>query len=518
VSAFGGGGGLAFELRDVFRVHSTPEGDAAALQGLSFSVAERELVAVLGPSGSGKSTLLRILAGLERPSAGAISVFGTEIARLPGRRLAAFRAATLGYLDQHYGRALAPELSARALVSLGLGLRGSSAASRLARADELLERVGLADKRGRRPGELSGGEQQRVALCAALAHRPRLLLADEPTGELDAASADLVYGLIAELVREHGCTTVMVSHDPRSERVADRVVRIRDGRLAEEWSREEGRGEAIVVGRGGWLRLPEELLRRAGIVDRAAARLTGDEVVLSAIPGGPAGATGTPALRPGPPTAGPVLAAVRSLEKGYAGTVVLRGLEADFRGGRLHAVTGPSGSGKTTLLHLLAGLELPDRGSVVVDGRELTTLDREGRASERRKGISYVGQQAGLVPHLSAFENVELALAVRGLGDARAAAFAALEEVGLAERARQRVSRLSQGERARAAIARAVVSRPRLLLADEPTSRLDSANALAVALLLARLARSTGMAVVCATHDPLVIDQADDVLELAQAS
>ena len=204
----------AIEVRDVFRVHSTPEGDAAALQGLSLAVDEGEVVAVLGPSGAGKSTLLRILAGVEQPSAGVVRVFGEEIGKLPSRRLADYRANLLGYVDQHYTRALAPELSARRLVALQLGLRGEREEVRLRRADELLERVGLGAKRDRRPGELSGGEQQRVALCAALAHRPRVFLADEPTGELDAATADQVYELVGDLVREHGCTTLLVSHDP----------------------------------------------------------------------------------------------------------------------------------------------------------------------------------------------------------------------------------------------------------------------------------------------------------------
>jgi len=508
----------AVELRDVFRVHSTPEGDAAALQGLSLAVREREVVTVLGPSGSGKSTLLRVVAGLERPSAGLVRVFGDDVAKLSARRLADYRSSRLGYADQHYARALAPELTARELVALQLGLRGSPRDERLRRADELLDRVGLAAERERRPVELSGGEQQRVALCAALAHRPRLFLADEPTGELDARTADRVYDLLGELVREAGCTAVIVSHDPESARVADRIVRIRDGRLSEEWARDNDRGDTIVVGRGGWLRLPEELLLRAGIADRATAKLESGAVVVE-----PAGA---PALQPeiasdtvsqaqfGPPRAA-VVAEARGLRKRYGATAVLDGLDATFRGGRLHAVTGPSGSGKTTFLHLLAGLELPDAGEIVVDGAELTGLDRTGRADLRRRAIGYVGQQTGLVSHLSALENVELALTLRGIDDPRPAALATLDAVGLAERARQRVSRLSQGERARAAVARAVAARPKLLLADEPTSRLDQANALAVAMLLARLARDTGAAVVCATHDPLVIEQADEELALA---
>jgi len=197
----------------------------------------------------------------------------------------------------------------------------------------------------------------------------------------------------------------------------------------------------------------------------------------------------------------------------------LRPVDVKLQAGRLHAITGPSGSGKTTLLHLLAGLELPDAGTITIDGVELTTLDRTGRAALRREKIAYVGQQSGLVPHLSALENVELVLALRGLNDdrdgSRLGALAALDSVGLGERATQRVARLSQGERARVAIARAIVSKPALLLADEPTSRLDGANAISVAILLARLADDTGAAVACATHDPLVIEQAQSQISLS---
>jgi len=504
----------AIELRDVFRVHSTPEGDAAALQGLSLAVADGEVVTVLGPSGSGKSTLLRLVAGVERPSAGTVRVLGEEVGKLPARRLADYRATQLGYVDQHYTRALAPELTARELVALQLGLRGATESDRLARADSLLERVGLASKRDRRPGQLSGGEQQRVALCAALGHEPRVFLADEPTGELDGTTAEQVYALVGELVREHRCTTLLVSHDPESARVADRIVRIRDGRLAEEWARGEERSDTIVIGRGGWLRLPEELLLRAGIGERAQARLDEGRIVVTPVGERAAAAPAAGAVA-APAADGTAVARVRRLVKRYGDTRVLDGLDAEFAGGRLYAVTGPSGSGKTTFLHLLAGIELPDAGEIEVDGAELTRLGRDERAARRRDAIAYVGQQAGLVPHLSALENVELALTLRGVAGTRERAISALEAVGLAERTLQRVARLSQGERARVAIARAVAARPRLLLADEPTSRLDGANAVAVAQLLARLARESGAAVLCATHDPLVIEQADAELRIA---
>jgi ABC-type lipoprotein export system ATPase subunit len=507
----------AIELLDVFRVHQTAEGDAAALQGLSLAVREREVVTVLGPSGSGKTTFLRILAGLDRPSAGIVNVFGLELGKLPARDLARYRTRTVGYADQHYARALSPELTARELVGLELGLAGAPPADRLRRADELLERVGLADKRDAHPAELSGGEQQRVAVAASVAHRPRLFLADEPTGELDAESAALVYATIGDLVRAEECTAVIVSHDPASTAIADRILQIRDGRVSEETTRELGGEEAIVVGRGGWLRLPEELLRRSGIHGHASARLDDGGIVVS-----PRGNPGPAAAEPAPvapveaPRDAATVAHVRGLTKVYghgaAARAALDGLDAAFRGATVTAVTGPSGSGKTTLLHVLAGLELPTDGEVEVLGTEVTALDREARARLRRDHVGYVGQQPGLVPALSALENVELALALRG--KPAAGARETLAAVGLEARATQRVSRLSTGERGRVAIARALASRPELLLADEPTSRLDQANALAVGALFVRLAREHGTAIVCATHDPLLIEQADVVVQL----
>ena len=350
-----------------------------------------------------------------------------------------------------------------------------------------------------------------MAVCAAIAHRPKLLLADEPTGELDRASAHLVYDAIGRLARAEGCTCVLVSHDPESATIADRVVQIRDGRVSHESARDAGFAEEIVVGKGGWLHLPEELLRRAGVTDRLTAELEGDRLVLRS----PSTSVTPPSLVSVPgrtPGFEGVAVALRNVTKSFGRRRVLDGLDAEFGPGRLHAVTGPSGSGKTTFLHLIAGLELPDAGEVLIDGENVAALDRSARARIRAAKIGYVGQQPGLIPHLSALENVELALALRGM---QADAHEALAAVGLEERATQRVSRLSTGERGRVALARALAARPAVLLADEPTSRLDEANARAAAALLSALARTHGVAIVCATHDAAVIEQADAELALA---
>jgi putative ABC transport system ATP-binding protein len=185
-------------------------------------------------------------------------------------------------------------------------------------------------------------------------------------------------------------------------------------------------------------------------------------------------------------------------------------LSLAFAASRFTAVTGPSGSGKSTLLHLLAGLDLPTAGDVLVSGRAISQLDATGRAELRRDRIGVVTQGTDLVPFLTARESVELALARRGVERREAAVRAAgsLADVGLSELAEQRVSRLSMGERQRVALARALAARPALLLADEPTARLDEANARAVGLLFGELARGTGTAIVCATHDPALIEHA----------
>lgn len=194
---------------------------------------------------------------------------------------------------------------------------------------------------------------------------------------------------------------------------------------------------------------------------------------------------------------------------------VFEGLDARFEAGALHAITGPSGSGKTTLLHLLAGLDLPSVGEILVRDVSLSELDRNARAEFRRKHIALVAQESMLVPFLSAYENVNTSLAIRGEnGDGQSAADA-LIAVGLRNRMAQRVSRLSAGEQTRVAVARALAVGPALLLADEPTARLDRSNALELVRLLLELARQTGTAVLCATHDPLVIEHADAELSLS---
>jgi ABC-type lipoprotein export system ATPase subunit len=508
---------LAIDVRDAFRIYRSTGATAVALQGLSLQVEEGEIVVVLGPSGSGKTTLLRTVAAFEELSAGSARVLGADVGSLDPGAIARFRARNLGLLDQHYARALSPDLSCLHTVALGLELLGEPPEAARSAAEEVLERVQLADRLVDRPGTLSGGEQQRVALCAALAHRPRLLLADEPAGELDAENAENIYALIAELVREQCGTALIVSHDRAAADIADRLVYVRDGRVVEE--SQPGRRTALVVTEPGWIRLPDPLLEAIGGPRRLRADLRAGELVLAAAVDAPRPSAAEPTTAEHLPARAPakVVAELRSVVKRFpsAAHPVLDDLSQAFESGTFTAVVGRSGSGKTTLLHLLAGLDRPTDGAVLVQGDEIGAMSRSEVAALRRRHVALVTQEPGLVPHLNARENVELGLRVRGVTAGVAArAIDALMGVGLADRLEHRADRLSAGERQRVAIARALTARPAILLADEPTARLDHANARAVAELLGRLARDTGTAVICATHDPSVIEQADSRLHL----
>jgi putative ABC transport system ATP-binding protein len=202
-----------------------------ALRGVSLTVCSGEYVAIVGPSGSGKSTLLQLLGGIDTPSSGSVEVLGTRLDRLPDRELTRLRLLRLGFVFQRFH--LLPVLTARENVELPLAEAGVRAAERRARALELLDYVGLAARAGHRATQLSGGEMQRVAIARALANRPAVLLADEPTGELDAATGHEILELFGRLNRD-GATLVVVTHDERLAREARRTVSMLDGRISPE--------------------------------------------------------------------------------------------------------------------------------------------------------------------------------------------------------------------------------------------------------------------------------------------
>src|SRR5437660_7999763 len=222
---------VGIELTKVVRVHRMGEVAVTALRGVSLSIAPGEFIAIMGPSGCGKSTLLSLIGGLDRPTEGTIVAGGRKLSEMRDRQLADYRLQHVGTIFQSFN--LIPNMSALDNVALPMTLGGIPAAQRRERGRRLLEKVGLKDRVNFRPTRLSGGEQQRVSVARALANRPGLILADEPTGNLDEEAGQGVLDLIKEM-HDLGATVVMVTHDPDVAAVAGRTVRMRNGNIVED--------------------------------------------------------------------------------------------------------------------------------------------------------------------------------------------------------------------------------------------------------------------------------------------
>jgi ABC-type lipoprotein export system ATPase subunit len=272
----------------VVRIYAGDGIEVQALQGLDLLVAEGELTAIIGASGSGKSTLMNILAGLDRPTAGLVRVDGHDLGALTSRERLTYRRGVVGFIWQQTSRNLLPYLTGRQNVLLPLRLAGMGHRDRAQRANELLDALGVTDCAQRVPEQMSGGEQQRTAIATALANRPRLLLADEPTGELDTASAQDVFGALQTANADLGATVLVVTHDPAVSAQVRRTVAIRDGRTSSETLRRGPAGapgdaapvavEYAVLDRAGRVQLPSEMTGRLGMRDRVRLREQPDHI------------------------------------------------------------------------------------------------------------------------------------------------------------------------------------------------------------------------------------------------
>jgi ABC-type lipoprotein export system ATPase subunit len=512
---------VAVRARELFHLYPAPHGDVAALRGLSLDVRQGESVAVLGPSGSGKTTLLGLCAGFARPSSGELAVLGRPIEQAPGRELTRLRREAIGIVRQHYHHALPRELTVEEIVAFPLRLLGRPPRERRLRAAELLRAAGLERRARALPNELSGGEQQRVAVCAAVVKRPRLMLADEPTGELDAKATEAVVALLLGLAEDAGAALLVVTHDPAVALATERTIHIRDGRLAAEGTTRP----VLIVDEQGWLRLPRRVREEAGVRERVRARASWGKVELLAEDPEAAheGAERARARRLEPAEKRyETEVALQGVSKRYAAQeeAVVADLSWTFGPERVHVVVGPSGSGKTTILNLIAALDYPDRGEVWVGGERVDSLSANDAARWRQRTVGYVSQHSTLVDFLSARENVELALALRGFDrdESTRRADRWLEWVGLGTLADRPGDRLSGGEQRRVALARALAPGPRVLVADEPTAHLDRLSGRMVIRLLEDAAKRSGATIIAATHDPDVSAVADQRLVLPGGS
>lgn len=301
---------LFIVCENLVKIYQVADLEVVALQGLDLTVHSGELLAIVGASGSGKSTLLNILGGLDRPSAGRVSVNGRDLLKLSDSDLDEYRRMEVGFVWQQTGRNLIPYLTARENVELPMTVAGMNFRDKRAWSQELLEKVDLWEHRNHRLAQLSGGQQQRVAIALALANKPRLLLGDEPTGEVDNATAQDILALFRDLSEGYGLTTIIVTHDPQIARVANRVVTIRDGRTSSEAVRrvaeveaalvksatgqidqeQEGTNEIIldeyiVVDAAGRLQIPLELREESGIGQRVTLESTPEGVLIRPVAG-----------------------------------------------------------------------------------------------------------------------------------------------------------------------------------------------------------------------------------------
>jgi ABC-type lipoprotein export system ATPase subunit len=292
------------------RIYTVEGIEIQALQGLDLLVSSGELTALVGASGSGKSTLLNILSGLDRPTAGQVLVDGHDLLTMRAAERLAYRRRTVGFVWQQTTRNLMPYLTGEENVTLPMRLAGTGARQRRARAAELLGVLGVARCADRYPSQMSGGEQQCVAIAVAMANQPRVILADEPTGELDSVTAEQVFGALRTVNTESGVTVLIVTHDEAVSGQVRRTIAIRDGRTSTEVLRDPGLSaggtavaeEYAVLDRSGRLQLPHDFTETLGMRERVRLALDADHIgVWPAAPDQPAPAPPEPAGAPAGP-------------------------------------------------------------------------------------------------------------------------------------------------------------------------------------------------------------------------
>jgi putative ABC transport system ATP-binding protein len=275
---------------NLVRIYQSGSIEVQALQGLDLLVTEGEMIAVVGASGSGKSTLLSLLAGIDAPTAGRARVAGWDLLSMSRADRLRYRRHTVGFVRQQAARNLVPYLTAQQVVDLPMTLARVPRRQRRARVTDLLETLSVAHCAGRKPAQMSGGEQMRVAICVALANQPRVLLADEPTGELDTETSAEVFGALRTVNREMGVTVVVVTHDPDVSGQVERTVAIRDGRTSSEVLRrttttadggaEVTAEEYAVMDRAGRVQVPKDYREALALTRRVRLALESDHVTL----------------------------------------------------------------------------------------------------------------------------------------------------------------------------------------------------------------------------------------------
>ncbi|MBS21753.1 MAG: ABC transporter [Chloroflexi bacterium] len=279
--------------KDLFKIFKVADLEVVALRGLDLIVNRSEVVALVGASGSGKSTLLNILAGYDLPSAGQVTIDGKNLIDMKGREIEQFHREEVGFIWQEASRNLLPYLTSIENVELPMLLTDTSNKERRERAEHLLNMVGMSHRLTHTPDQLSGGEQQRVAISVGMANSPSLILADEPTGELDDKTAADILDLLGEINQVNKTTIVIVTHDPDIAYKVGRVVVIKDGKTSSEISRQDKNvqisgnvdketplEESLLVDSNGRIQIPEDLIETVGIAEKVSAQIKNQEIII----------------------------------------------------------------------------------------------------------------------------------------------------------------------------------------------------------------------------------------------
>jgi peptide/nickel transport system ATP-binding protein len=519
---------------NLVKIYKIADLEVVALQGLDLLVSKGDILALVGPSGAGKSTLLNVIGGLDSPSAGKVQVAQYDLLAMKAKQRVTYKREVVGFVWQQPSKNLLPYLSAIENVELPMMLNNTKGSDRTRRAKGLLDVVGLADRANFRPDQLSGGQQQRVAIAVALANNPPLLLGDEMTGQIDSQSAAEVFDTLHKVHEAFNTTIILVTHDPLVSSLVDRVVAIRDGRTSTEIRRhrDEVSGDVdeeewVILDQTGRLQLPRAYVDSLSLKERVKVKLEEDHVTVwpqhkveeFITLGAPEISHFQPAYS-GPATSNGRTVKIQNLSRefdlGSEKIKALNDVSFSVSAGKLVLIRGRSGCGKTTLLNLIAALDQPTRGDIIIGDQIIGDLSESEVIQYRRRQISFIFQSFGLLPYLTVEENVEIPL--RLVKTPRKERKARIEEVlklvSLNHRAKHRTYELSGGEQQRVAISRGLVNRPAILLADEPTGQLDSNTGAVIIRLLHEIANQFGVTVFVASHDPNMVPFADMIIEL----
>jgi putative ABC transport system ATP-binding protein len=496
-------GNVIIRLQDVVKTYDTGELPFVALDRVNLDIRQGEFLGITGKSGAGKTTLLNMISGVSELSSGAIyfhwSGHGSPsdpvpIHALDEDALARWRGEHLGIIYQSFE--LMPTLSLLDNVMLPLDFLGAyrPLPSRQ-RALELLDLVEIADHAHKIPAHISGGQKQRVAIARALVNDPHLIIADEPTGNLDSVTAETIFQIFEKLVAQ-GKTIVLVTHDEGFAPRFSRRLHVADGVLGDP----PGAAAGPVAAPAHHVALPPGFPHAPAAASRER---------IERLPAPAVQRPDAPAIR---------LSDVTKVYEDASGAfVALKHVDLELGYGQFVSIVGKSGCGKSTLLNMITGIDHPSAGDVIIGGEHIYRMSESQRALWRGRNLGVVFQFFQLLPTLSLLENTMLPMDycnVHPFAERAERAMELLRMVGLEDQADKRPTAVSSGQQQGAAIARALATDPSIIVADEPTGNLDSRAADGVLALFADLAER-GKTVLIVTHDPSIMQRTDQTIILA---